>query len=173
MPSTGVVPLTAEACLIGHDGWSDGRNGDYYASEVLLNDFGLIEEFDGFFEDPNVRLAKLNALGDEVAEYFRSVLPQVLARFRHVIVVTHIPPFRESCQYAGQMTTDDWLPFMSCKAVGNVLAEIMSAAPDRTMTVLCGHTHVGAEAQILANLRALTGQAEYGNPSLQRILDIA
>ena len=32
----------------------------------MLNDWGLIEEFGGFDEDPEERLAKLHALGDEV-----------------------------------------------------------------------------------------------------------
>lgn len=50
MPDAGVVPLTDEACLIGHDGWSDGRFGNYHNSDVMLNDFGLIEEFGGFEE---------------------------------------------------------------------------------------------------------------------------
>ena len=72
---TDVVPLTDETCLIGHDEWGDGRLGAYYRSDVMLNDWGLIEEFGGFDEDPAVRLAKLNALGNEAAVYFRKVLP--------------------------------------------------------------------------------------------------
>jgi hypothetical protein len=49
----------------------------------------------------------------------------------------------------------------------------MSAAVDRTMTVLCGHTHSGGEAELLPNLRVLTGVARYGNPVIQRVLKIA
>jgi hypothetical protein len=45
-----------------------------------------------------------------------------------------------------------------------------SAAPDRQMTVLCGHTHGSSEAEILPNLRVLTGGAVYGNPCVQRLL---
>ena len=43
------------------------------------------------------RLAKLHALGDEAADHFRAVLREALSRFRHVVVLTHVPPFRESC----------------------------------------------------------------------------
>ena len=54
MPDAGVVPFTESACLIGHDGWGDGRLGNYHGSDVMLNDFGLIDEFGGFEEDlPN------------------------------------------------------------------------------------------------------------------------
>ncbi len=172
LPDARVVPLTEDTCLVGHDGWSDGRFGDYDGSDVLLNDFGLIEEFGGFDEDPKVRLAKLHALGDEAADHFRAVLPEALARFRHVVVATHIPPFRESCWFEGGISDDNWLPFFTCKAVGDVLAEAMSAAPERRMTVLCGHTHGGGAAQILPNLLVLTGAAEYGEPSVQKILEI-
>lgn len=78
MPDAGVVPFTDETCLVGHEGLGDGR-------------------FGGFDEDPALRIPKLHALGDEAASHLRSVLPDALARFRHVVVVTHVPPFRESC----------------------------------------------------------------------------
>jgi hypothetical protein len=48
----------------------------------------------------------------------------------------------------------------------------MSAAPGHQMTVLCGHTHGGGEAQVLLNLRVLTGDARYGQPAIQRMLEI-
>jgi hypothetical protein len=42
----------------------------------------------------------------------------------------------------------------------------------KQMTVICGHTHGAGEAQILPNLRVLTGGAEYGNPVKQRVLEV-
>jgi 3',5'-cyclic-AMP phosphodiesterase len=170
LPDSGVVPLSADVCLIGHDGWGDGRLGDFFGSDVLLNDFGLIGEFGGFDEATEDRLAKLHLLGDEAAAYLRSVLPQALASFQHIIVATHVPPYRESCWHEGKISNDAWLPFFTCKAVGDVLAEAMAAATDRKMTVLCGHTHGRGEADILPNLRVLTGGARYGMPEVQTVL---
>lgn len=167
LPDSGVVPLTDGACLLGHDGWGDGRFGDYHGSDVMLNDFGLIEEFGGFDEDPQERLAKLHSLGDKAAAHFRAVLSDALARFRHVIAVTHVPPFREACWHEGKVSGDAWLPFFSCKAVGDALVEAMVKATDRKMTVLCGHTHGSGEAIVLPNLLVLTGGARYGNPTIQ------
>ena len=167
-----VVPLIDDACLVGHDGWGDGRFGDYHGSDVVLNDFGLIEEFGGFEEAKEERLAKLQALGDEAAAHFRAVLPAALERFRHVIVATHVPPFREACWHEGKVSDDNWLPFFSCKAVGDALVEVMAAAPGRTMTVLCGHTHGGGLAQMLPNLRVFTGGAKYGRPEVQRVIAV-
>jgi predicted phosphohydrolase len=172
LPDAGVVPLTDQTCLVGADGWGDGRLGDYHHSDVILNDWGLIQEFGGFFEDPAERLAKLHALGDESADHLRRVVPEALRRFRHVVVLTHVPPFREACWHEGRISDDNWLPHFTCKAVGDALLQAMAAAPDQQMTVLCGHTHGGGEAQVLPNLRVLTGEASYGHPVIQRVLEV-
>ena len=156
----------------GHDGWGDGRLGDYFGSTVMLNDWGLIEEFGGFHENRDERLVKLHALGDEAASHFRMVLPDALSRFKHVIVLTHVPPFREACWHDGHLSDDNWLPHFTCNAGGDALLEAMTSAPDRKMTVLCGHTHGGGAAQILPNLGVLTGSAKYGAPAIQQILEV-
>jgi hypothetical protein len=171
LPLAGVVALTESTGLIGQDGWGDGHLGDYWGLAVHLNDWRFIGEFIGL--DVAQRLDKLHALGDEAAAHFAAVLPEALARFRHLIVVTHVPPFREACWYDGRISDDDWLPHFTCKAVGDVLAQAMTAHPDRQMTVLCGHTHGAGEAQVLPNLRVLTGGAVYGKPALQRVLELA
>jgi hypothetical protein len=164
------VPLTAEAGLVGHDGWGDGRLGDYWGLHVKLNDWRLITELTGLGD--RERLARLQTLGDEAGAHFRSVLPDALRRFRHVVVLTHVPPFRDACWHEGRVSDPDWLPHFTCKAAGDALAEAMRAHPDRRMTVLCGHTHSAGEARILPNLQVLTGAAEYGRPALQRVLEV-
>jgi 3',5'-cyclic-AMP phosphodiesterase len=171
MPREGVVRLTERTCLVGHDGWADGRVGDYAGSDVHLNDWCLIDELAGF--DKATRLGRLQALADEAAAHLRSVLPAALTEYEHVIVLTHVPPFQESCWHAGKISTPEWLPHFTCQAVGDALAEAMATHADRQMTVLCGHTHGEGEAQVLPNLRVLTGGAEYGKPKLQRVLAVA
>ena len=161
----GVVALSAETGLIGHDGWADGRFGNYVGSDVILNDYWLIEELAHL--NPGARLEQLHALGDAAAEHFRCVLPEAIARFRNVIAVTHVPPFREACWHRGRISGDDWLPHFACKAVGDALLETMSAHPDRELLVLCGHTHSSGEVRILPNLRVQTGGAEYGRPKIE------
>jgi 3',5'-cyclic-AMP phosphodiesterase len=160
-----VIELTPETGLIGHDGWADGRFGDYAGSDVLLNDFFLIGELIDL--EPEARLERLQALGDEAADHFRKVLPEALGRFRRVIALTHVPPFREACWHQGQISGDAWLPHFSCKAVGDALVDVMSDHPDRELIVLCGHTHSPGEARILPNLRVFTGAAEYGRPGIE------
>ena len=168
LPSSGVVELTAETGLVGHDGWADARFGDYAGSQVMLNDYLMIAELRGL--DRGQRQARLNALGDAAAEHFRVLLPEALSRFRHLLVLTHVPPFRETCWHEGRISNDDYLPHFSCKVVGDVLVEMMQAHPERKMTVLCGHTHSSGEAEILPNLCVRTGAAVYGRPQIQDVL---
>ena len=44
LSQAGVVELTPRTALVGHDGWADGRLGDLDGSDVILNDFLLIDE---------------------------------------------------------------------------------------------------------------------------------
>ena len=164
-----VVELSPTLGLIGHDGWSDARLGDYENSEVLLNDYFLIEEL-AHLEKPE-RRRRLEALGDEAAAHVRRWLPVAAERHPQVLVATHVPPFREACWYQGRPSDDEWLPHFSCRAVGDALLEAAAAAPQSQVTVLCGHTHGGGECRPLPNLRVLTGEAVYQRPRVQQVLE--
>ncbi len=165
-----IVALSEHSCLIGCDSWADGRLGDYERSNVMLNDYRLIREFMGC--DKRARLDKLHELGDEAAAHLRGLLPRTLERSRRILVLVHVPPFKEACWHEGRPSDDDFLPHFACKAVGDLLLETMEAHPDHRMTVLCGHTHGGGVADILPNLHVRTGGAAYGAPRLQDMLEI-
>jgi Icc protein len=170
LPAAGVVPLTDDTALIGHDSWADGRIGDYAGSKVMLNDYVLIKELTELTK-PQL-LLKLNALGDEAAGFLEDQARRALARWRNLLVLTHVPPFRESCWHEGKISAEDYLPHFACQAVGDRLSGLMRKHRHSNMTVLCGHTHGAGVAQILDNLCVLTGGAEYGRPELQRILNL-
>jgi predicted MPP superfamily phosphohydrolase len=154
LSSSGLIELTPKTALIGHDGWGDGRFGNYEQSPV------------------RAVLAKLQALGDESAAYLHEVLIKALESYEQIMCLTHVPPFKEACWYQGKMGNDDWLPYFACKAVGEVLLEITQDRPDCHVTVLCGHTHHAGTVQMLPNLYVKTGSAEYGQPHVEEILTI-
>jgi hypothetical protein len=54
---------------------------------------------------------------------------------------------------------------------GAGLATLARAHPERSLTVLCGHTHSPGVARILPNLVVYTGAAEYGSPMVQRVFE--
>lgn len=170
LPAAGVVELTPEVGLVGVDGWSDGRLGDYLRSPVMLNDYLLIEDLAGATKA--ARGERLRALGKAEAEALRGPLREALAKYRRVIVATHVPPFKEACWHEGKISNDDWLPHFSCAAVGEELRAAAEAHPDRKIRVLCGHTHSAGSAEILPNLKVVTGAAEYGEPMVQGVMEL-
>lgn len=162
------IELTKEVALVGHGGWADGKFGDYNNSEIILNDYILIDEFIGLNKDQ--RLNKLNELGNEAASKIEMYLISAFKNYKKVLCLTHVPPFRESCWHEGKISNDNYLPHFSCKSVGDVMKKIMQSKPNFYLEVLCGHTHSPGSAQILDNLNVITGKASYGKPEIQKMI---
>ena len=170
LPHAGVVPLSGETALVGVDGWADGRLGDPEGTGVVLNDHLRIREL---VQPTRARLLEVvRRLGDEEARTLSRLLGEALAPHAHVIVATHVPPFREAATHQGRVSGDDWLPWMTCHAVGEVLRELALAHPTRKITVLAGHTHDACRVSILPNLEVRTVAVEYGAPSVQDVLEL-
>ncbi|MEP7325101.1 MAG: metallophosphoesterase [Gemmatimonadota bacterium] len=170
LPSSGPVGLSDTCGLLGHDGWADGRFGDYANSRVMLNDYRMIEDFIPL--GPAERLTRMQSLAQGAADFVRAQLPRALERWQQVIFLTHVPPFAEAAWHMGKISDDDWLPHFASRVTGEALREIMTQHPDRELLVLCGHTHSAGEVSVLPNLRVLTGGARYGYPEIQRDWDV-
>jgi predicted phosphodiesterase len=176
LTALGVEELTPRTAIIGHDGWADGRLGDYDHSDVILNDHLLIAElavcWNGIDLDKQRLRPILTALADEAAQHFERVLEAAASKYPHVIAVTHVPPFREAAWHRGKASDDSFLPYFASKVVGDVMQKVMQAHPQSNLVVLCGHTHGGGEIKVLDNLRVLTGKAEYGKTRISAILAV-
>ncbi len=180
LPLAGCVRLSADTGLVGHGGWGDARHGDFDHSPVILSDYLLIEDLRdtvdpedvvmGFLEREALK-RKLEALGDDAAVTLRPHLAAAVDTYQKLIVLTHVPPFRESCWYDNEISDDNYLPGFTCKAMGDLLLEFADANPGCDMTVLCGHTHGGGHARVRPNLDVFTGEAKYGEAYL-RIVDL-
>ena len=144
--------------------------GDYWGSGVVLTDFLQIEEFLPLGKPE--RLELLQTLANEAAAHFEKVLPEAFGNSRSVVLLTHIPPFREACWHQGRISDDDFLPYFASKIVGDALISVMQSHPDCHLRVLCGHTHGGGTAEILPNLRVYTGGAQYGDPRVQMVFEV-
>jgi 3',5'-cyclic AMP phosphodiesterase CpdA len=166
------VVLLGETALVGHDGWADGRFGDWAGSRVLLNDYVHIEDLAEARLDRAEILPRIQRLAGESAAYFAGVLPEAMASRRRVLVATHVPPFREACWHEGRISGDEWMPHFSSRVVGEAIAAAAGAHPEVEVTVVCGHTHGEGTAQILPNLLVRTGGAVYGKPALAAVLAI-
>ncbi len=170
LPEQGVVQLTRRTALLGHGSWADGRLGSGAHSTLLLNDYLLIRDFIPL--DQPARFRRLNELGDEAARYFAETLPGAAAAYPHLLLLTHVPPFRAACWHQGRISDDDWLPHFACQVAGEVIEEVMRGHPECSLTVLCGHVHSPGEVRILENLRVITGGAVYGAPQVQAVFEV-
>ena len=164
-----VQEVTPQVGLVGHDGWSDGRIGNYETSMVMMHDYRHIQELAEYGKLERWEMIKEQ--GDVAARHLYDVLPEAMQRFKEVFLVTHVPPQREACWYDGQIADDEWAPHFTCKAVGDAILDIASQYGDTHLTVLCGHTHSPGTCHPSPNVTIHTDGAEYENPRLARIIN--
>src|SRR3990167_9124768 len=151
---SGIQMLNENTILLGQDGWADGLLGDYQNSLVVLNDSRLIAElFQQKVLGKNQLLQKMQSLADSDAKNLKSdLLKAITHNPKKIIILTHVPPFKEACFFQGKISGDDWLPFFGSKATGDVLLEIAQQNMNIEFLVLCGHTHRKACYSSLNNL---------------------
>ena len=163
--------LHGEIGLVGHGCWGDTRAGDYWNSNLhnKMSDFLR----DGISDFKHLTLTQrkelLMKLGDDAAAHLKKgCVALASSKCRHVVVLTHVPPFAESSLYEGRVYARG-LPYFSCQAAGTVLEEVARQFPEVRFTVLSGHSHEQARLEVLPNLTALVRKAEYYEPSFDRI----
>ena len=170
LPYVGVVELSQTTALIGHGLWADGRLGLKEKSTILLNDYALIKELK--YVNHQILFQNLNALGDLAVKELEPVLREALKFYDHVYTLTHIPPFEAATWHLGKTSNPQFLPHLSCHAVGQMMRQVMDEHPDKMLTVLCGHTHSAGEVWIMDNIFVKTGAAQYNHPHVQEIICI-
>lgn len=172
LPASGIQKLNNDTYLIGQDGWADGRLGDYEESKVTLNDSRMIADlFQHKILGKYQLLEKMQELADQDARALQKNLKQAIEKDpKKIIVLTHVPPFKEACLHKGKINDDDWLPYFSSKTMGDVLIEAAQKNPSIDFLALCGHTHSESNYQALDNLVIKVGKAEYYKPEVQTVI---
>lgn len=165
---SGVLEVTSHIGLVGHDGWADGRIGNYETSMVMMHDYRNIKELSGYGKFERWEYMKEQA--DRAADHLRNTLPEAMEKYDEVYLVTHLPPLRAACWYEGNTADDEWAPHFTCKAVGDAILEIAESYSSK-LTVFCGHTHSSGVCEPSHNVTIYTDGAEYENPRLSRILE--
>lgn len=70
-------------------------------------------------------------------------------------MATHYPSFHDACWHEGSISNKEWLPWFTCKAMGDMLLALAEEHPDRQILVLCGHTHSRGKVDILPNFKII------------------
>jgi predicted phosphohydrolase len=175
LPESGAQNLGDGAILLGNDCWADGRYGNYANSRICVNDSRMIIDlFHASIPGKYPLLEKMQDLADKDAQRLKSDLVGSIKKHwpERVIILMHIPPFKEVCMHEGQISGDDFLPFFASKATGDALVQVAQENPGIEFLGLCGHTHSKAHAQPYGNLTIRAGAAEYGRPEIQDIIDV-
>ncbi len=164
-----IVELSPHTALVGVDGWADGQSGSGPDSPIVLNDTIHIRDL---AELPRPAQWKMMAeLAQASAETIKPALDEAMASHREVILLTHVPPLREATWHEGQISAPDFLPHFCNARLGEVIREACARHSETNLLVLCGHTHSeGVHRE--NNLTVLTGKAVYGQPRIDRVIQI-
>lgn len=162
--------MGGDVAIVGDDTWADARLGNALTTPVLLNDFFRIADLKGL--DRAALLHTLAGLADAAVARLETKLQEAAAGCPHVIVLTHVPPYREAAWHEGRHSDHDWVPWFACRALGEAILRVARGYPSVSFLVLCGHTHGEGECRPAANVTVLTAAAEYGAPRVQRIVEV-
>ena len=163
----GYIELTPQVALIGHDGWYDGRNGNYADCTDLTDNYVI---WDLKWADKWQRKKLFEEWTDEAADNLRTRLIKALdAGYAEVYCITHVPPMHEAGWHEGRLNDDTWSPVMSNAVVGPNLVTVMKQHPEQHLTVLTGHTHGAGYHRASSNVEVHTGAAEYGQTRFEII----
>ncbi|QBR82887.1 metallophosphoesterase [Legionella israelensis] len=174
LPAYSPQQLNDEVILLGQDGWADGRLGDYTHSRLEMNDSRLIENLSHKRKQGKVQLLKkMQQLADADALQLKDELKKALRQQpAKIIILTHIPPFKEASHPRYLIKKEHWWPFYCSKIMGETIDQIAMKHSSVEYLVLCGHSHRKADFHPLDNLTIRTGQAEYFHPEIQDILSV-
>ncbi len=166
----GIVKLTDNSCLLGHDGWYDVRYGHFLSSHFELADFEYISDIKPIYRRDRLQIF-FNKLGDEYADYIRKNIPLAAKDYKNIYFMSHIPPFAEAALYRGIPSPDYSVCFFACKAAGEALLDMREQFPNNNIYFLCGHSHDQAEVNI-DNLHVFTANATYGSPDVYKYIEV-
>ncbi len=175
LSASGVHNLGNQTILLGEDCWADGRYGDYTNSRIVLNDSRMIMDlFQSSILGKYSLLDKMQQLADQDAKQLKIRLHEAISTHcpKKVIILIHVPPFKEVCLHEGKISNDDFLPFFASKVMGDVLMQSALTNKEVEFLVLCGHTHSKATWQPCKNLTVKCGSAQYNQPEIQEEITV-
>lgn len=173
------VSLSKKTALVGHDGWYDAGCGNVLNTNFVMNDWAHISEFalagalhGGMIPDYSVIVPLAKKLAIEGMQHVANGIKAALKYHSTIIVMTHVPPFEE-VHAANDRTADDGsLPWYTSKVMGDMLRQAAAANPHARFEVFAGHTHGKADVQLSKNLFCHVGEATYGHPQIQSMIQV-
>jgi len=157
--------------IVGADGWYDCRSGSFITSPFVLSDFRLIQEYKDTYLSKEDILIVSNEILQPSLQHTAQFLDEALNKYDHVFFITHVPPFTQLSRYKDGPSESDALPFFSCVSLGEVILDAKEKHPNKTITILAGHTHFSAELHV-DNMHGYVASAEYGFPAVYKTITV-
>jgi len=160
MDKVDYVELDPGTFAVGDSGWYDGRNGTQGNPRMIMNDWNYIHEYIG--REPYKASAEFaDARAKTLDTKMRAA---IAAGAERLVVLTHAPPFVESCRYMGNPSDLYALPWFSSQVFGDTLDQVANEHWSVQIEVLCGHTHDRYVYKRCDNLMVHVAGAKYGDP---------
>lgn len=184
MSSMPFMALTQNTAVVGHDGWYDCGYGNVARSTFFMSDWIAIGDFARFSggreymmrnsapKNKNEIIAVAKGFAKEAVQHVHDGIKGAARNFKHIIILTHVPPFRESHIYKGAPADEGSLPWYTSQMMGELLLQAAKSYPNVNFTVLCGHTHEAYVGQHAPNLWCRVGHSEYGTPIVCDLVEV-
>ncbi|MFZ4778649.1 MAG: metallophosphoesterase family protein [Terrimicrobiaceae bacterium] len=132
------LPLESDVFLCGSGGWGDAQAGT--ASEPVMP---LCDET--FIADLGERklATRLGQFGCLSARHLLRQLNMIPPTARHVIILTHVPPWAEATWHGGHPAYEAAQARYCWEYGGRTIRRFARSRQETRFTVLCGHTHSG------------------------------
>ncbi len=163
------IELTKKTCVVGHDGWYDLLNGDFWNTRVYLNDFNFINDLK-YHSKPEL-FDLIQIINKKFIKQAKYHLENALKKYDKIFFLTHVPPFKEASFYLGKPTSEYYLPFFSCKTMGEMILDVMKNYKNKKLIILCGHTHHEGFYKPNENIIVDVGKCRYGEIFLKNITE--
>ena len=164
------IPLTPQCILLGIDSWPDGRSSDFLQCTRELLDKEYIQDLIPVKNSKQALVTQLQQLADADVATLTTALTQVVASgSTQLLVMTHVPPWYGTAEYALSPRDQTELSHFTCWALGQVLHDFAISHPGIQIVHLAGHVHHAASYSITANYRVITAAATVGKPNYQHL----
>ncbi len=183
LPMSPYTSITKDTALVGHDGWYDAGHGDAQHSRFMMTDWFAIGDFVKYSGGQNMvqsgrlldkigLIGRAKVLAHEATTHVQEGIKQAARHHKNIVVMTHFPPFIETHLHRGAPPDAHSAPWYTNKMMGQMLTAAAAAYPNNSFTILSGHTHGKATAQIAPNMVAHVAGAEYGSPALSSMFNL-
>lgn len=159
--------ITQSTAIIGHTGWADGLYGDIHNSHTDLVDYHCIRELITAGKpiqpiEMQPRLDAMEELAQTAADHIRrNIIKAFHGGANEIILLTHVPPWKQLHLFGGEMSNESWMPYFTSKIMGRTITETMALFPDERLISLSGHTHHYAEFNPAENISAINGEFKH------------